>query len=108
MTVIGKIEYGLFYRQSTKLGSGYLLTVLIMDLMFTSLYVTVIHALSEQYSRTDMYSLKQWKGRYENYVKFFDLPGEQLFVVYLGFDWIFQFFICVWYSVIADTFPFLL
>ena len=58
-TVIGKIEYGLFYRRSTKLGSGYLLTVLIMDLMFTSLYVTVIHALSEQYSRTDMYSLKQ-------------------------------------------------
>ena len=32
-TVIGKIDYGLFYRRSTKLGSGYLLTVL--DLMFT-------------------------------------------------------------------------
>ena len=54
-TVVGKIEYGLFDRRSTKLGSGYLLTVLIMDLMFTSLYVTVIHALSEQYSRTDLY-----------------------------------------------------
>ena len=54
-TVVGKISHAL----STKLGSGYLLTVLIMDLMFTSLYVNVIHALSEQYSRTDMYSLKQ-------------------------------------------------
>ena len=58
-TVVGKIEYGLLYRRSTKLGSGYLLTVLIMDSMFTNLYVTVVHALSEQYSRTDIYSLKQ-------------------------------------------------
>ena len=29
------LEYVLFYRQSTKLGSVYLLTVLIIDLMFT-------------------------------------------------------------------------
>ena len=35
-TVVSKIECGLFYRRSTKLGSGYLLTVLIMDLMLHS------------------------------------------------------------------------
>ena len=35
-----------------------------------------------------------------------DLPGELLSAVYLGFDLIFQFFFCVWYSLMADSFPF--